>query len=128
MKISKYILALATVFAVPANASEFSSLAYIGQMNDARSASMSMTDIANSMASLSASIPTLPATSRSNLALVWQNGVNNEALITQSGYRNVGLIRQIGHNNNASITQTGVGHRALVAQAGRGNVAIIRQR
>jgi hypothetical protein len=116
------ILAMAT-----GASAEMMSPAYIQQLDNARSSSMSSMEIIGMASSAATELAALrPATG--NLAMTWQEGLFNNATITQSGSGNVGLIRQIGAYNTASISQIGQGHAALINQQGRGNVAIIRQR
>lgn len=124
----KIATAVSIVLAMAGGASaEMLSPAYIQQIDNVRSASMSSLEIVGTAKSVATELSSLrPATG--NLALTWQDGLFNNATVVQSGFGNVGLIRQIGAYNTASISQVGQGHAALINQQGRGNVAIIRQR
>lgn len=110
-------------------AQPFSSPAYIQQISQGSAAArLTTSELMTPVLNLVAQMPSLTPSGTGNLALVWQDGINNSGTIDQRGSRNVGLIRQIGMDNVASITQRGIGHQAMVLQQGQGNVAIIRQR
>lgn len=118
-----------TSLCATAQAQTFSSPAYIEQISQTRgSVQLTTSQMMTPIINLASQMPTIAPRGPGNLALVWQEGVNNSATIDQRGSQNVGLIRQIGMDNVASITQRGVGHQGMVLQQGRGNVAIIRQR
>jgi minor curlin subunit len=117
------------VISTAANAQTFSSPAYIQQISKTSpSAQLTTSQMMTPIIDLVSQMPTITHLGPGNLALVWQDGVNNSATIEQRGSQNVGLIRQIGMDNVASISQRGVGHQGMVLQQGRNNVAIIRQR
>ncbi len=110
-----------------AGAAETSSPAYITQVDAASFSRASTADIVKPAMEVAQKLSALRP-DNGNLALVWQDGVNNNASIVQNGSGNVGLIRQIGMDNTASIRQSGSGHQALIVQQGRGNRAFIAQR
>jgi minor curlin subunit len=118
---------LLAVCAGQAGAAETTSPAYIAQVDTGSFSRMSTADIVKPAMEVAQKLSALRP-DNGNLALVWQDGVNNSASITQNGSGNVGLIRQIGIDNTASIRQSGSGHQALIVQQGRGNSAFIAQR
>ena len=118
---------LLALCAQQAGAAETLSPAYITQVDISSFSRMSTADIVKPAMEVAQKLSALRP-DNGNLALVWQDGVNNNASIVQNGSGNVGLIRQTGMDNTASIRQSGSGHQGLIVQQGRGNRAFIAQR
>ena len=120
------ITTILALFAGQSRAGEFSSLAYVNQVDKSAFSRISTKDIVRPAIQVAQTLAALRP-DNGNLGLIWQNDTNT-ASTTQNGTGNVGLIRQIGLHNVASIDQSGSSHQALVLQQGRGNYAFIQQR
>ncbi|ALM07674.1 hypothetical protein SB49_07530 [Sediminicola sp. YIK13] len=85
---------------------ELARVTQYGDMNDSYVSQNASLDVNGGLATFS------------NVADVWQDGVENTSSVTQDGFggENVANIQQYGNTHNSVLTQTGIGNNMTVIQ------------